>query len=258
MKKILLIIAFILNLFVLLAQNSNKTNTMQDILMSHIWEVYNYGDRSSYVAYSKTYESNKRTVTDDPKAIEYGVQYYLSETADPIFDKAKLGESTEGRYIVLNYSSGSTVSKTHTIHIEIIELTDEKLKIRHLIKGMSNYRTISTYTAKPKPNTGWPNVKCDVCNKDVNTSPKPNSIENCKCVPKISITTSNVNPNIGDTYTLTANITPKHFSNIPVVFGISVDGTNKWTQIRGFGGPQFIRRAILLAKCNGRSYIQWY
>lgn len=99
----------------------------------------------SFWTYSRTQEVD--TVYYDDGALEvYSVRYYLSDKADTTFDESKVGKVSKG-YFVITESAYKTIP---ALAYEILELTDEKMVIRHVTPGMSSYMSKMILYAIPK------------------------------------------------------------------------------------------------------------
>ena len=112
--------------------------TTQELLMSTNWEPQNFfteGDYG-YYQYTQTRLTTKMRIYDEFEIFYY--DYYLSSSPDSVFDKNKVGKSTNGRYII----------RTDGIYVyisEILELTPTKLKLKNLTPGFTTTGKVTTY-----------------------------------------------------------------------------------------------------------------
>ena len=74
------------------------------------------------------------------------MRYYLSDKADAVFDESKVGKVSEGRFVITE----SGYEQIPALAYEIIELTEEKMVIRHSTPGMSSYLSKMILKAVPK------------------------------------------------------------------------------------------------------------
>ena len=120
----------------------------QEQLMQYKWypDIYEEDEGEfSFWTYSRTQEID--TVYYNDGALEvYSVRYYLSDKADTTFDESKVGKVSKG-YFVITESAYKTIP---ALAYEILELTDEKMVIRHVTPGMSSYMSKMILYAIPK------------------------------------------------------------------------------------------------------------
>lgn len=154
MKSQIFLLSVILmhvSIFELCAQNASSTKTTQEILMSYKWvpvDMYEEEDEeTSFLTYTKTQEIDSTTVEEKELEI-YIATYYLSDTADSVFDKNKVGKSVTGRYLIMNRSSDPNIISTYIY--ELVELTEKKMIMRYLTPGMDVYGRTNTFLAMPK------------------------------------------------------------------------------------------------------------
>ncbi|WP_304875642.1 hypothetical protein [uncultured Bacteroides sp.] len=133
------------------AQNGKTTKTTQEVLMSKRWypDIYEEDDEeTSFFTYTQTQQIDS-TTTEEGFLKIYKATYYLSDTLDEVFDPAKVGKATTGKYMILNISRNPSVIKT--FRYKLIEVSEEKIVIQHLTPGMSIYGHINTcYAVPPK------------------------------------------------------------------------------------------------------------
>ena len=112
--------------------------TTQELLMSTNWEPQNFVSEEDR-CYIKYTASQEIFVSDIDNEIEHDPDdYYLSFSPDSVFDKNKVGKSTNGRYII----------RTDGIYVyisEILELTPTKLKLKNLTPGFTTTGQVTTY-----------------------------------------------------------------------------------------------------------------
>lgn len=130
------------------AQNGKTTKTTQEILMSKRWypDFYEEDDKeTSFRTYTQT-QCIDSVATEEGKLEIYIDNYYLSDLPDKVFNTDKVGKATTGKYIILTGYEELGIS---AFVLELIEVSEEKIVVRHLTPGMSVYGHINTFYAIP-------------------------------------------------------------------------------------------------------------
>lgn len=120
----------------------------QEKLMQYKWypDIYEEDEGEySFWTYTQTHEID--TVCYEDGEVEvYVMRYYLSDKADAVFDESKVGKVSEGCFVITE----SGYEQIPALAYEIIELTEEKMVIRHVTPGMSSYMSKMILYAIPK------------------------------------------------------------------------------------------------------------
>ena len=111
--------------------NAQTTKSTQEMLCANTW-IFDQGERkgATMFKYSDKYETcTFRYNGEEASAVK---EYYLSDSIDTTFDKQKVGNVTNGKYIIAYNSKMSEI-----VIFEIISLTDDEI----VLQAIANHAT---------------------------------------------------------------------------------------------------------------------
>lgn len=150
-RKYFLLVQLMVASFCVLPGNllgQNGVRITQEKLMQYKWypDIYEE-DEGEYSFWTYTQMNEIDTVCYEDGEVEvYAMRYYLSDKADAVFDESKVGKVSEGRFVITE----SGYEQIPALAYEIIELTEERMVIRHSTPGMSSYLSKMILKAVPK------------------------------------------------------------------------------------------------------------
>ena len=132
-KLIIIISGFLLMPFCVNAQHNNS---VMDLLKAKTWKmsVGTSGDMYITLDYSNTKETATVKMRSETEII-YG-DYYLSNSVDSLFDEAKIGQNTQGNYLIVSRNGDLSV-------FEIVSINDQELALKSIdTQNISKYKAV--------------------------------------------------------------------------------------------------------------------
>ena len=152
MKQILIIVLLLVYASTKMnAQSSSSLRLTQEYLMRYKWypDVYTEKSKKSSVM---TYTSAQiiDSIFKEDINIRVGVSdYYLSDTQETVFDESKVGRTSSGKYIIERFKSIKPEIDDFILTMEVVFISEEKMQLRNLTKGLSSLGYITTYYTSP-------------------------------------------------------------------------------------------------------------